>query len=109
MRAFENGNMVSHETLCPGIPFGVGDARPVLRSDIEVVVLRPAGRREVGVAHAAVAADWYRVRAWQALLRCGPRHSAEAATQLVGQTLRRCVGQGQSAQEWMNAQRRGAA
>src|SRR3984957_4087093 len=109
MGAFENGNMVSHETLCPGIPFGVGNAWPVFWSDIEVVVLRPAGRREVGVAHAAVAADRNGVRAWQAFLRGGPRHSAEAATQLVGQTLRRRVGQGQSAQEWMDAQRRGAS
>src|ERR1700759_2433678 len=109
MRAFDNGNMVSHETLGPGIPLGVRDARPVLWSDIEVVVLRPAGRRQVGVAHAAVATDRNRVRAWQAFLRCGPRHSAEAATQLVRKTLRRCVGRGQSAQEWMNGQRRGGA
>src|ERR1700735_418237 len=101
MRAFDNGNMVSHETLGPGIPLGVGDARPVLWRDIEVVVLRPAGWGQVGVAHTAVAADRNGVRAWQALLRCGPGHPAEAATQLVGQTLRRCVGQRQSSQEWM--------
>ena len=68
---------------------GYGNAGTVLGRDVEVVVLRPARRRQVGVADAAVAADGHRVRPRKPLLRCGPRHPAEAPTQLVGQSLRR--------------------
>ena len=82
----------AHEALRPRVPLGIGDPWPVLRSDVEVVVLRPARRRQVGVAHAAVAADGHGVRPRKSLLRCGPRHPAEAAAQLVGQSLRhRCM------------------
>ena len=85
--ALENRDVVSHETLCPRIPLGIRNPGPVVRGDVEVVVLGSAWRRQVGVAHPAVAADGHGVRPRKPLLRCGPRHPAEAASQLVGQCL----------------------
>ena len=97
--------MIGHETLRPRVPLGIRNAGPVIRCDVEVVVLRPARRRKIGVAHPAVAADGHGVRPRKPLLRCGPRHPAETASQLVGQSLRHRVGQRQPAEQRMNAQR----
>ena len=101
----ENRHVVSHEALRPRIPLGVRNARPVIRSDVKVVVLGSARRREIGVTHPTVAADRHGVRPRKPLLRCGPRHPAKAASQFVRQSLRRCVGGWQTAEQRMNTQR----
>src|SRR5687767_1871802 len=100
----ENRDMIPHEALRPRIPFRIGDTGTVLRSDVEIVVLRSARRRQIGISHTAVAADRYGIRSREPLLRCRPRHTAEAAAQLVGQTLWDGVGRRQSADQRMNAQ-----
>ncbi len=104
VRALENRDVVRHEALRPLVPLGIRDARPVVGSDVEIVVLRPARRRKVGVAYPTVAAHGHRVRPRKPLLRCGPRHPAETASQLVGQSLRHRVGQRQPAEQRMDGQ-----
>ena len=76
-RLLEHRDVVGHEALRPRVPLRIGNPGPVLRRDVDVVVLRPTRRRQVRIADAAVAADGDRVRPRHALLRGGPGHPAE--------------------------------
>src|SRR3954468_19041106 len=87
MCALENGDVVGHEALRPRVPLRIRDTGTVFGRHVEVVVLRPAWRRQVRVAHATVATDGDRVRPRQSPLRSGPRHPAESPAQFIGETL----------------------
>lgn len=105
VRPFQHGDMVGQEALRRGVPLRIGDALAVLGSDVQVVVVRLARRRQVGVADPAVTADRHRMRARQPLPVARPRQPAERASQLVGGALCRRVRPRQCAQQRIDDQR----
>ena len=80
-RTLEHGDVVGEEPLRPRVPLRVGDADPLVGPDLELVVLGPAGRREVRVADAAVAADGDRVDALPGAAPASPGHPPVAPVQ----------------------------
>src|SRR5512142_3436427 len=57
--ALEHGDMIRQEAMSPRVPLGVGNTRPSVGRDVEVVFLGPARRGQVGVAYATVTPDRY--------------------------------------------------